>query len=116
MSELIELLKRKPNFYAEKSVSEFQIEQAEKSLGLKFAFDFKECLRKFGAVSLAQKSNAYLVPFAITGDYPFRTKNLCLTFAKPFKVQDMDLKTANKKLYDVIYKMIKEDNDEKIND
>ena len=51
MSELIEVMRCKPNFYAEKGASEIQIEQAEKSLGLKFALDFKECLREFGAVS-----------------------------------------------------------------
>lgn len=51
MSELLEALRRKPNFYAEKGVSIIQIEQAEKSLGLNFALDFKECLREFGAVS-----------------------------------------------------------------
>lgn len=51
MSELIEILKNKSNFYAEKEATESQIEQAEKFLGLKFASDFKECLYEFGAVS-----------------------------------------------------------------
>lgn len=51
MNELIEIMRCKPNFYAEKGVSVFQIEQAETVLGLKFAPDFKECLREFGAVS-----------------------------------------------------------------
>ncbi len=71
----------------------------------------KELLQpfKFGAVSMAKKTNATIVPFAITGTYKFRTKDLKLTFGKPFKVGDMDLETANKKLYDEILKMIKED-------
>lgn len=51
MSDWIEEMRCKPEFYAEKGVSVIQIEQAEKALGLKFAFDFKECLREFGAVS-----------------------------------------------------------------
>lgn len=51
MNELIDALRCKPNFYAEKGVSAIQIEQAEKVLGLKFALDFKDCLREFGAVS-----------------------------------------------------------------
>lgn len=51
MNELIEIMRCKPDFYAEKGVSMFQIEQAETVLGLKFAPDFKECLREFGAVS-----------------------------------------------------------------
>lgn len=52
MSELIDAMRCKPDFYAEKGASLIQIEQAEKSLGLKFALDFKECLREFGAVSV----------------------------------------------------------------
>lgn len=51
MNELIEAMRRKSNFYAEKGASAIQIEQAETALGLKFALDFKECLREFGAVS-----------------------------------------------------------------
>ena len=51
MNELIEIMRCKPDFYAEKGVSMFQIEQAETVLGLRFAPDFKECLREFGAVS-----------------------------------------------------------------
>ena len=51
MNKLIETLKCKPNFYAEIGASITQIEQAEKALGLTFAFEFKECLREFGAVS-----------------------------------------------------------------
>lgn len=51
MNELIEAMRCESNFYAEKGVSAIQIEQAETALGLKFALDFKECLREFGAVS-----------------------------------------------------------------
>lgn len=52
MSEVIEVIKNKPNFYAEKGASATQIEHAEKLLGLSFAIDFKECLYEFGAVSV----------------------------------------------------------------
>ena len=52
MSEWTEAMRRKPNFYAEKGVSEMQVEQAEQALGLKFAPDFKECLLEFGAFSI----------------------------------------------------------------
>lgn len=41
---------------------------------------------KFGAVSMAKKTDAYLVPFGITGDYIFRSKNLVIKYGKPFKV------------------------------
>jgi 1-acyl-sn-glycerol-3-phosphate acyltransferase len=69
----------------------------------------KELLQpfKFGAVSMAKKTNATIVPFAITGTYKFRTKNLKITFGKPFKVGDMELEEANKKLYDEILNIIK---------
>ena len=52
---------------------------------------------KFGAVSMAHKTDSYLVPFAITGDYKFFSKNLTIRFGTPFKVED-DLESANQKL------------------
>ena len=57
---------------------------------------------KYGAVSMAQKTGAMLVPFGITGDYKFRSKNLKVTFGKPFKVDDMPLEEANQKLYNEV--------------
>lgn len=41
---------------------------------------------------MAKKTDAYLVPFGITGDYTFRSKNLVIRYGKPFKVTDMDIK------------------------
>ena len=69
----------------------------------------KELLQpfKFGAVSMAKKTNATIIPFAITGDYKWRTKNLTLEFGKPFKVGDMTLEEANDKLYNDILSIIK---------
>lgn len=64
---------------------------------------------KFGAVSMAKKSNATIVPFAVTGNYKFRTKNLKITFAEPFKVDNMDLEDANSKLYNEILKIVKKE-------
>lgn len=64
---------------------------------------------KFGAVSMAKKTNATIVPFAITGDYKFRTKNLKVTFGKPFKVGELDLEEANEKLYNEILSIIKKE-------
>lgn len=59
---------------------------------------------KFGAVSMASKTDSYLVPFGISGDYKFRSKNLCVKIGKPFKVGKMDLEKAN----DLLFKKIKE--------
>ena len=61
---------------------------------------------KFGAVSMAKKTNAYLVPFGITGDYRFRSKNLTIRYGKPFKVGN-DLEVANQKLYKEVEKLMK---------
>lgn len=52
---------------------------------------------KYGAVSFAKKTGAYIVPFAITGKYkPFR-KSVKITYGEPYKVSD-DLDIENEKL------------------
>ena len=68
---------------------------------------------KFGAVSMAKKSNATIVPFAVTGTYKFRTKDLKVTFGTPFKVGDMELEVANTKLYNSVLDMIIKENGDK---
>ena len=62
---------------------------------------------KFGAVSMANKTDSYLVPYAITGKYKFRTKNLTIRIGKPFKADD-DLAKANQQLEEAIKELIKE--------
>ncbi len=61
---------------------------------------------KFGAVSMASKTNATIVPFGITGDYKFRSKNLTIKYGKPFKVENMTLEEANNKLFEEVKKLI----------
>ncbi len=68
---------------------------------------------KFGAVSMAQKTDSYLVPVGISGDYKFRSKNLRFYIGKPFKVGDMSLEEANKKLAKEIGKLMKMGQNEK---
>ncbi len=63
---------------------------------------------KFGAVSMASKTDSYLVPFGITGDYKFRSKNLTIRYGKPFKVGSMNLEEANTKLYNEVKKLMEE--------
>lgn len=63
---------------------------------------------KFGAVSMAQKTNAYIVPFGLTGDYKFRSKNLMVNFGTPFKVDNMTLEEANDKLYNEVKRLMEE--------
>ena len=62
---------------------------------------------KFGAVSLAKKTNTPIIPFAIVGSYkPFRKTHVY--FSEAFYVGDMDLEEANKKLRDIILKLYKD--------
>lgn len=63
---------------------------------------------KFGTVSMAKKTNATIIPFGLTGDYKFRSKNLTIRYGTPFKVGDMDLEDANKKLYEEVEKLMRE--------
>lgn len=63
---------------------------------------------KPGAVALAKKADAYIVPCGLTGDYSFRSKNLCIRYGKPFKVSDMTVTEGNKKLYCEVEKLVLE--------
>ena len=63
---------------------------------------------KFGTVSMAKKTNATIIPFGLTGDYKFRSKNLTIRYGSPFKVGDMDLEDANKKLYEEVERLMRE--------
>lgn len=63
---------------------------------------------KFGAVSMAQKTGATIVPFGITGDYKFRSKNLTARFGTPFKIGDMTLEEANDKLFNEVKSLMEE--------
>lgn len=67
---------------------------------------------KTGAVSMAKKSDAYIVPFGLTGDYKFRSKNLTVRYGEPFKVGDMTNEEANQKLYKEVERLMLENLDE----
>lgn len=54
---------------------------------------------KFGAVVMAQRANCKIVPYAITGDYRFRSKNLKITFGEPLDVSKMTVEEANEQLF-----------------
>lgn len=62
---------------------------------------------KYGAVSMAYKTGATIIPFGITGDYKFRSKNLTIRFGKPFKVENMPLEKANTILYREVEKLMR---------
>lgn len=63
---------------------------------------------KYGTVSMADKTDATIVPYAITGDYKFRSKNLMIRFGKPFKVKNGDKEEAQKKLRKEIESLLRE--------
>lgn len=63
---------------------------------------------KKGAVKMAMETGATIIPFAITGEYKFRSKDLTLTFGKPMKVKpNDDIDKANEKLYNEVLKLKK---------
>jgi len=62
---------------------------------------------KYGAVSMAQKTDAHILPVGITGNYKFRSKNLTIKIGKPFKINKMSLEEANNKLKTEISKLMK---------
>ena len=61
---------------------------------------------KYGAVVMAQRSNSKIVPYSITGDYKFRSKNLKIVFGKPLDISKLSIEDANKLLYKKIKKLI----------
>lgn len=65
---------------------------------------------KYGAVSFAKKTGAYIVPFTITGKYKLFRRSIKITYGKPYKVTD-DLEIENKKLMNIITKMFIKERD-----
>ena len=63
---------------------------------------------KPGTVRMADKTDAYIVPFGLTGDYKFRSKNLTVRYGEPFKVGDMSIEEANQKLHDEVERLMRE--------
>ncbi len=61
---------------------------------------------KFGAVSLAKKTNALIVPFGITGTYTGKSGHLTTRIGVPFSVKDMELEEANQLLRKKILKLM----------
>lgn len=65
---------------------------------------------KYGAVKMASYTNAYIVPFSITGRYKM-FGGLTITFGKPYKVSN-DLEKENKILMEKVSKLLKGEYDE----
>ena len=63
---------------------------------------------KYGAISMAYKTEATIVPAVITGDYVKHSKNLMLRFGKPFKVESHDYDKYKDKLEKEMNRLLKE--------
>lgn len=61
---------------------------------------------KFGAVSLAKKENALIIPFATTGLYNGEKNQLITRIGKPLDVSGMELEDANKLLRQTMIKLM----------
>ena len=63
---------------------------------------------KFGAVSMAKKTNSPILPMVVTGDYKFKSKNLIVRFGSLYEVGKKDLAKANEELREIFIQMLKE--------
>lgn len=65
---------------------------------------------KYGAVSMAAKTGAPIVPYAITGEYRLFSRSITITFGEPIPAEK-DLYTANALLYHRIAALLQEQTD-----
>ena len=61
---------------------------------------------KYGAVVMAKRTECKIVPYAITGDYKFRSKNLKIVFDKPLDISELSIEEANQLLYDKVKELL----------
>jgi len=64
---------------------------------------------KYGAVVLTKRADCKLVPYAVTGDYKFRSKNLKITFIEPLDIKDLDIEDSNVLLFNTIKDLLAKD-------
>lgn len=65
---------------------------------------------KYGAMSMAKKTDAWIVPVAVKGKFKFRSKNLIIKYGHPFKVDDMSVDKATDKLRNKILELLDDQN------
>lgn len=66
---------------------------------------------KYGAVVMAKRTDSVIVPYAITGDYTSRSKNLKITFGAPLDLRAYDVEQANAILFDTIKNLLTNGNE-----
>ncbi len=57
---------------------------------------------KYGAVVMAKRTNCKVVPYAIVGDYKFRSKTLRIIYSEPMDFSQNTIEEANALLYERI--------------
>ncbi|MGN0375782.1 MAG: lysophospholipid acyltransferase family protein [Butyrivibrio sp.] len=68
----------------------------------------KEILLPFkpGAVVMGIRTGAPVIPYAITGDYKFRSRNLKIVFGPPLDLCNIPVEEANKLLFNTVKKLL----------
>jgi len=61
---------------------------------------------KYGAVVMAKRAQSSVIPYAITGEYRFRSRNLQIIYGKPLDVANLTVEEANTLLYNTIRDML----------
>lgn len=61
---------------------------------------------KFGAVVMAKRTGSIIVPYSITGEYTFRSKDLKVVFGKPLDISELTAEDANGLLFCTIRQLI----------
>lgn len=68
---------------------------------------------KFGAVSMAKKTDALIVPFGVTGDYKVGNDNLIVNIGDPIDVRDKSYEEANTELRNKVLGLVLDNYDKK---
>ena len=61
---------------------------------------------KPGAVVMAKRAGCRIIPYSITGDYRFRSKNLKITFGEPIDVSNLEVPEANDLLFSTVKELL----------
>lgn len=66
---------------------------------------------KYGAVVMAKRAQSKIIPYAITGEYRFRSKNLRIKFGEPLDVSALTVEEANVLLYNTVKALMLQENE-----
>lgn len=57
---------------------------------------------KYGAVKMASETGCPIIPYAVTGEYRFRSSDLAIEFGEPLDITGLSIEEANILLYNTI--------------